>query len=158
MTGFVSSPPPPASPAGAEIACGPFWPDIDINVFRDSMRVGGQAIVDARIRQALLGAVITVDGELATWRTFQDVLGYASLADVPSPAIGGTKRNLHLWQRAVFAYAAADLIETHRDVTAAADGKARAETQAETPDDHRRNAIHAIRDIRGVNRTAVELI
>lgn len=158
MSGFVSSPPPSASPTDATIACGPFWPDIDVNLFRDSMRVGGQAIPHPRIREALLGAVMAVDGELTTWRTLQDVLGYPTLEDVPSPTFGTVKRNLHLWQRAVFAYAAADLIETHRDVTATADGKARAETQVETPDDHRRNAIHAIRDIRGLNRTAVELI
>lgn len=58
----------------------------------------------------------------------------------------------------MFAFAAADLLETHGDVTATKDGLATSEIRCETAADHRRNGIHALRDIIGKPRTTVELI
>lgn len=63
-----------------------------------------------------------------------------------------------LYERAVFAFAAADLAETHHDISATNDGKERVESRTLAADEHRRNGTHAIRDILGVTRTAVELL
>lgn len=158
MSGFISSPAPAATPPGTTLACGPFWPDIDVNAFRDSQRIGGTLIADARVQDALMSAVITVDGDLADWRTTQETAGSASLADVGSPEIGGESRLVRLWRRAVYSYATADLRETHGDVTATGTGQSRAGELDMSAEDHRRNALHAVRDIKGTGRTAVELI
>lgn len=158
MNGFVSSPAPAVTPPGTTMDCGPFWPVIDVNHYRDSQRIGGTAIPDARVKDALMNAVITVDGDLFTWRADQEIAGYATLVAVPSDQLGGKSRVERLWQRAVYAHASAELRETHGDVTATGAGQGRAEWLDMSADDYRRNAIHAIRDILGTNRTVVELI
>lgn len=157
-SGFISSPAPSPTPPGASLACGPFWPDVDLNAFRDSCRIGGTLIPDARVRSALLGAVLAVDDELQLWRAAQEDAGFATLAAVPAPRLGGESRLALLWLRAVHSLATADLVETHRDVTAAGAAQTIGPEMDQRADDHRRNAIHAIRDIRGTTRTTVELI
>ncbi|OJY65527.1 MAG: hypothetical protein BGP16_12950 [Sphingobium sp. 66-54] len=165
MSGFIASPPSPASPAGAIVSVGSFWPSIDINRFRDAMRIGNQDIPHPRVVEALLGAAIITADNLADWRAVREAEGHVTLADVPAEAIthgagetASESRLAILWRRAVHAFAAADLIETHRDVTATGTGVSQIEHQAMTPDDHRRNGVHAIRAILGQRRTAVELI
>ena len=158
MSGFISSPAPAATPPGSKLECGPFWPDIDINHFRDSQRIGGTLIPDNRVKDALLGAVIAAEADLGAWRAEREEGGHARLADVPSPQIGEESRMVLLWRRAVYGYATADLVETHRDVTATGSGQAALGELDQRAEDHRRNAIHAIRDIQGKARTAVELI
>jgi len=158
LNGFVSSPAPAATPPGEMLACGPFWPDIDINHFRDAQRIGGTLIPNARLCDALLGAVMAVESDLAEWRAAQEEGGFASLALVPSVQIGTQKRNVLLWRRAVYAMATADLVETHRDVTATGTGQGAMGELDLRAEDHRRNATHAIRDILDRTRTAVELI
>jgi len=158
LSGFISSPALAATPPGSKLECGPFWPDIDINHFRDSQRIGGTLIPDNRVKDALLGAVIAAEADLGAWRAAREEGGHTSLADVPSAQIGGTSRIVLLWRRAVYALATADLVETHRDVTASGTAQTALGELDQRADDHRRNAIHAIRDIQGKARTAVELI
>lgn len=158
MSGFVSSPAPAATPPGETLACGPFWPDIDINHFRDAQRIGGTLIPTRRVSDALLGAVMAVESDLGAWRAAQEAGGFARLVDVPSAQIGAERRLVLLWRRAVYAHATADLVETHRDVTATGTGQAPLAEFDLRADDHRRNATHAIRTILGTTRTAVELI
>ncbi|MXO66240.1 head completion/stabilization protein [Altericroceibacterium endophyticum] len=140
------------------LACGPFWPDLDLNHFRDSQRIGGTLIPETRVADALMGGVIAVDRELQLWRAKQELAGFTTLATIPSPAIGAETRLMRLWRRAVFAYATADLVETHRDVTATGTGQAAGAELDQRAEDHRRNATHAIRDILGKTRTTVDLI
>ncbi|WP_137681183.1 head completion/stabilization protein [Aurantiacibacter suaedae] len=158
MAGFISSPAPDVTAPGTILQLGPFWPDIDINHFRDVQRIGGTLIPDNRLIDALSGAVLTVDGDLAAWRAGQEDLGRTRLTDVPAAMIGDETRLVKLWRRAVYAHATADLRETHGDLTATGSGQSRGELLDMSAEDHRRNAVHAIRDIKGVGRTAVELI
>ncbi len=158
MTGFIASPPEPASPAGAKVEAGPFWPDIDLNTARDIVRIGSSTIPDARLIAAVEGAIISVDNDLADWRAVQEDAGFTTLAGVSDRQINGKPRLAVLWQRAVLATATADLMETHRDVTATKEGAARAEEILPTADDHRRNAVQAVRDIKGKRRITSELI
>ncbi|MCW2370213.1 head completion/stabilization protein [Sphingobium sp. B11D3D] len=163
---FVTSPQPPATPDDHVIAFGEFWPAIDINAFRDAMRIGGNLIPDARVVEALVGGLIIVDDNLSVWRDSQIAAGHEALAHIPSTEItvGAGQaaviepRLVRLFRRAVYAWATADLIETHRDVSATASGVNDANQVELTPDDHRRNGTHAIRAILGTSRTAVELI
>lgn len=158
MSGFVSSPAPAATAPGTELDFGPFWPNIDINHFRDAQRIGGTAIPDPRLADALMGAVLAVEHDLAVWRAAREAEGTNRLEDVAQASVGTDKRLVLLWRRAVYAFATADLAETHRDVTATATGQVRGTELDCRADDHRRNGIHAVREILGVNRTAVELI
>jgi hypothetical protein len=158
MSGFVASPSAPVPPEPVPIECGPFWPDLDMTDFRDAMRVGGTMIADARVRAALLNGVVEVEDTLAAWRAAQEEAGHATLAEVPQSSIGAEQRLVVLWRRAVYANAAADLLETHRDLTVTDAGSGRAGMNGETAGDHRRNATRAIRAILGVTGTTVELI
>ena len=158
MSGFISSPAPAATLPGVMLECGPFWPDIDINHFRDSQRIGGTLIPDQRVKDALLGGVMAMEADLGAWRAALEEGGSASLADAPQTQIGTEQRLLMLFRRAVYAYATADLVETHRDVTASGPAQSASGELDQRADDHRRTAIHAVRDMLGVRRTTVELI
>ena len=158
MSSFISSPAPAASEPDASLSFWPFWPDIDVNHFRDAMRIGGTLIPDARVADAIMRAAIGVGDDLAEWRTAREVEGYKSLEAVPSPLVGEETRLVLLWRLAVYGYATADLRESHGDITATGQGQSRAEDLDMSAEDHRRNAIHAIRAILGKGRTTVELI
>lgn len=158
MSAFISSPAPAVTAPGKMLLCGPFWPDLDINHFRSSERIGASNIPDQRIETALIEAVMIADGDLAEWRDSQMAEGFAVLDDVPSRQIGGQHRLALLWRQAVYGHATADLIETHRDITATGTGQSRGDDMQSRADDHRRTAIHAIRAIKGKDRTTVELI
>ena len=82
MSGFVSSPAPAITPPGTVLECGPFWPDIDINHFRDSQRIGGTMIPDNRVTDALLGAIVDVETDLGVWRAALEEAGQALFAAV----------------------------------------------------------------------------
>ncbi|WP_443750389.1 head completion/stabilization protein [Asticcacaulis solisilvae] len=158
MTGFISIPPEPASPDGTMVLGEEFWPAVDLNHFRDTMRIGASTIPDARLTEALQVAIADVQEDLADWRATQEAAGYDTLATVPSPPIGAETRLTFRWRRAVYSYATADLSETHQDITATAAGAGQSEAMGPSVGDHRRNALHAIRDILGVGRSTVELI
>lgn len=157
-TGVSFSPEPPASPEDATVTGEAFWPSIDVNHFRDTMRVAGTTIPHARMEEALLQASLTVDTELAAWRLLQIEAGHDTLADVPSSAIGQQTRLTLTWRRAVYHYAAADLAESHADLMSKPTSADRNQEVFLSASDYRRNATHAVRDILGVTRTAVELI
>ena len=134
-----------------------WYPAIDVNVARDVMRIG-TVITDARLRTAIIGALIAVGRELASWRAAQEALGFISFEDVPAAQIDFESAHIGAWRRAVWHMTMADLAETHRDIGTTANGGPRADAQALSADEYRRTATHAIRDILGLTRTTVALI
>jgi len=125
---------------------------------RTAARIPSQ-VIETRLRDAIVTAMLTVSTELATWRAAKELEGFATLAAVsPDDTIGGRPRLVVLYERAIASFTAAELADTHRDISASADGQKRAEDEALTADEHRRNGTHAIRDILGMTRTSVELI
>ena len=151
MNAFVANPP---APNGADIAGGEFWPGISIGTFRKSSRAAFE-ITDERAREALVGAMDRVMQELADWQSSR---AEATLEAVPAEEIGGESRLVLLFRRAVFAYAAADLVQTHGDVSATGEGRDRIDDKRPSAADMWRVAAHAIRSIQGRPSTAVELI
>jgi len=113
---------------------------------------------DARVTDAIITAIITTSIELMLWKMNHVDAGVEKLEDLPGDTIAGEKMIVHLWRRAVYSFVAAELAENSRDISATKDGSDRAEEKALTADDHRRNGLHAIRDMLGVGRTTVELI
>ena len=134
-----------------------WFPGVTLEEVRDVMRLG-TTITDARLAAAIRAAMMTVTVELRDWKARQVAAGYVVLEAVPGDTIDWEPANFHLYKRAIGSFAAADLAETHNDITATGEGKDRIEERVLSADDHRRNGTHAIRDILGVGRTTVELI
>ncbi len=146
---FAFSPTEPASPPNALIDAGAFWGAIDINGFRDIMRVGNSDVPHERLKDALLTAVIDVSDELSDWRTTQISAGHLSLAAVPSELFEGKTRLQRLFVKAVYANAAAALIEARRDSSATVEGRNIETAILPAADDFKRDATKAIRAIKG---------
>lgn len=149
---LIAIPPEPASPTGSTVAADGWFPDVDLNDMRDKIRVG-KVVTHGRLTFAVEGALVTVQTELATWQAAHVAAGVADLAALPD---GG--KMAVLFRRAVYCTAAAELAETYRDISATDEGDARADEFVPVAADYRRMATHAIRDMIGTTRTAVELI
>ena len=77
---FVTVPPSPASPPDSVVEGDGWWPAIDCNAMRDDLRLG-DTVPQARLVAAIEGGLITVDGELADWRTAREAEITPSLAN-----------------------------------------------------------------------------
>lgn len=131
-----------------------WWPAASIGDFRAAMRVG-EMVNAVRVRDALVAAMVTVADALAKWRAAQSA---DTLETVAAASFGGDSRPVILWRRAVYATAAADLAETHNDITAGERGRAERDERAAAADELRRTATQAIRDLLGRSRAKVVLV
>lgn len=149
---------PAADPADAGvIAAAPFWPEIDPVQIRETHRIDSTITV-ARLLDALVEAMASVNAELAAWRATQIAAGHDTLADVAAESINNESIHVHRYRRAVGCLAKSILIERYRDIDTTARGDRKADV-LETPlDDLRRDARWAISDIQGLGRSTVELI
>lgn len=154
MTGFVANSPSIEEP---DISNSAFWPAISLTDCRAVMRIGSE-ITSERLREALINGIIDTNADLAAWRFTQEQAGHADLAAVPAEAIDGDSINLTLYRRAVYNFAKAELTERYRDYDSTLQGGDRADNLDPTIDQYRRQAILAIRQISGRQRTTVELI
>ena len=84
-------------------------------------------------------------------------LVWQSMYIFKQPAIGGENRTVILWRRAVHAFAAADLAETHTDISATDAGRDRNALREDPCDALRREATAALRDLMGKTRCRVAL-
>lgn len=150
VSGFVATPPAPASPTASRVDLGPgFWPPIDVNQARAALRLGDGAVTHERLASALEGAVIAALDQLAGWQALQTA---DALAEVDAIKLNGEPVCCLLWTRAVRHLAAAEIIDAHADVSATNEGVQRAEDKRSAADDHRRIATEAVRRLmaRGV--------
>lgn len=145
MSAFVAAPPAPASPAASTVGPGGgFWPDVDVNAFRDAVRLGDTTLPHARLVFALEGAVARLMIELANWQARQVAAGSATLADVaPDLELSGEPLAVVLWTRAARWLAAAELADGHADLTATDQAMNRAADKRLIADDYRRMASTA---------------
>lgn len=134
-----------------------WFPDLDGQHMRESLRLDG-SITDARLEVAAVNAVIEVNRELAAYKAQRIAEGVADLASVPADSIQGQSQLLHLYRRAIYCSAGAELAERYREYSATGDGAERAEALTPTADEYRRDARWAIRSILGRVHTTVELI
>jgi len=134
-----------------------WFPDLDGEHMRAALRLDG-SITDARLEVAAVNALIQVNAELADYQAQREAEGHAALANVPAKQIQGESQLLHLYRRAIYCSAGAELAERYRDYSATGDGAERAEALTPTADEYRRDARWAIRSILGRVHTTVELI
>jgi hypothetical protein len=143
----------PAAPS-EDLPNHPFWPKINPDDFRELMRVDG-TVTAPRVKHALIEATAYINGQLRDWRWIQETKGILRLTDVPDEEPG---RLEHLYRRAIYEWASADLIQRYLRYDATGDAQQRAEPQQLAVDDHRQNSFWAVRDILGLPRSTVELI
>lgn len=134
-----------------------FFPDVDLDHLRASMRLDG-TVTAVRLRDAVIAAIAGINAELETWKAGKVAAGATTLADVPAPSIGGESVQVMRYRGAVYRTAKADLIERYRDFDATKSGVDHADLVDDSAGDHRRAARWFIRDLLGVARTTVELI
>ncbi|KJH82841.1 head completion/stabilization protein [Stutzerimonas stutzeri] len=154
MSAFIAS---GGSQAPHPITNDGWFPDLDGQHMRESLRLDG-SITDARLEVAAVNAVIEVNRELADYQAQRQAEGHADLASVPAKQIQGESQLLHLYRRAIYCSAGAELAERYRDYSATGDGAERAEALTPTADEYRRDARWAMRSILGRVHTTVELI
>lgn len=156
MSGFIA-----VAEAGpgqcVAVANSRFWPDIDLKVLREAMRIDA-TVTAARLLGAVTEAMASVNHELRGWRQQQQALGYAAAEEVPAEQIAGASIVLHRYLRAVGCRTKASLVERLRDFDTTAGGEKRAENQEQNIEELRRDALWAISDIAGRSRNTVDLI
>lgn len=134
-----------------------WFPDIDAAHLRAAVRLDG-SITNARLEVAAVNAMLAVNRELAAYKAAEQANGHATLAVVPAASIAGESELVHLYRRAVYCTAGAELAERYRSFDATAAGNQRADDLTPSIDEYRRDARWAIRDLLGLVHTTVELI
>ncbi|WP_349616215.1 head completion/stabilization protein [Azotobacter salinestris] len=134
-----------------------WFPDIDAAHLRAAVRLDG-SITNARLEVAAVNAMLAVNRELAAYKAAEQANGHATLAAVPAASIAGESELVHLYRRAVYCTAGAELAERYRSFDATAAGNQRADDLTPSIDEYRRDARWAIRDLLGLVHTTVELI
>lgn len=134
-----------------------FFPDIDPAAVRDAARIP-TSITPARLRAAIIGAIMTAGIDLQQFAADSIAAGHATLAAVPAPQLDGASVQMFRYQRAIALYAKAELIERHPDFDTTAAGGAEGNDAATAIGSLRRDAMHAVRDMLGQTRTVVDLI
>lgn len=135
---------PEQAPEQAEIIRNtPFWPDVDLSEFRSVMRTDG-TVTQPRLKQVALSAISEVNAELYEFRRRQQMLGYASLAEVPAEQLDSKSERIQHYFNAVYCWARAMLNERYQDYDATASGVKRGEELAEASGDLWRDARWAI--------------
>jgi len=134
-----------------------FFPNIAPAAVREAARIPTN-ITPARLRAAILGAIMTVEIDLRAFAAASIAAGHATLAAVPAPQLDGKSVQLIRYHRAIALYAKAELIERHRDFDTSAAGGGQADELTPSIGELRRDAQHAVRDMLGRTRTVVDLI
>lgn len=152
--------PGPAAPETAIVKNDGWWPDIDLAALRKATRIRDTVTTD-RLREAVLGAIITVGRDLDSWGEGKRAAGAASLATVTGRSnveLDGEPRLVILYRRAIGATAKAELVERYRDIDSTKASERDADMLDQTPAELRRDALYAIRDILERGRIVVDLI
>lgn len=100
-----------------------FWPDIDLQQLRESLRYEG-TVTAQRLRLAVKTAISEVNAELYDWRADQMAAGFKTLANVPAEALDGVSEKITHYLAAVEAITAATIAERYRGYDASGTNKA----------------------------------
>lgn len=158
---FVTPALPPARGAEPPLPNHPWFPEVRAEDVRDAALLDG-TVTPARLRDALLEALDSVNSELARYREDQQARGADSLADVHAERLNGESVQCVRYRRAVTACVQALVAEAHREIDTTPHNSEKEsrvrERLGEKIEEHRRRMRWAISDILGVRRTTVDLI
>lgn len=167
MAGLTAPPDNAAPPAGQVIEADGWFPGINTDDVRRRIRVGEGAVTPERLAEAVVAGILSGMKALSAWRSLHAAAGVEALADITQARVAGENMAEVLWRRIVIYYAAADLADTHTDVSATDDALDREEGKRQSADLYRRKAYEAVADLRalgdladpaGEGRNQVELI
>ncbi|THD52600.1 head completion/stabilization protein [Enterobacteriaceae bacterium ML5] len=144
-------------PDNITIRNGAFWPDISTGALRLAVKLDGQ-ITASRVKHAAIEAITMTNDMLRDWRLTQEAAGVAALADIPEDEIDGVSVLVNRYQRAVYAFTKALLLEGYRDIDTTRDGEKHAEALSTQIDTVWRDGNWAVRDILGLPRDLAELV
>lgn len=153
MSGFVAG----GTPPGGHINTDPFWPSIDLDDVRGTLRLDA-SVTPIRLETATIAAAITINREFKTWRETQQAAGYATLAEVPAEKVKDVSEYVHLYRRAIYTATGAEVCERYRSYDSTNSGNQNADEISPSIDELRRDQRWAVRDFLGINRSTVELI
>lgn len=153
MSGFVAS----GNATGGHINTDPFWPSIDLDDVRGTLRLDASVSV-MRLETATIAAAININRELFKWRAAKQQSGYATLAEVPADKVNDVSEYTHLYLRAIYAATGAEICERYRSYDTTNSGTQSADELTPSIDELRRDQRWAVRDFLSVSRTTVELI
>lgn len=131
-----------------------YFPDIKISDFRNQTRIDG-TVTTARLKDALIEAIASVNQEL---RTFKAQNPLATLASVESTTINNESLLVYRYKRAVHCLAQANLYERYASYDTTNDGEKKMELLQESIGQLRRDARFAVADILNKHRITAELI
>ncbi|GLR09079.1 head completion/stabilization protein [Mixta theicola] len=123
MSTVVIPQPRPADAAEPPIVNTFFWPDVDLQRLRETLRYEG-TVTAARLRQAVKTAISEVNAELYEYRAEQMDAGFELLADVPADSLDGESVKLTNYFDAVSHLTAATIVERYRGYDASGTKKA----------------------------------
>lgn len=159
---FVATVNPPTSDVEPTVQNDGWFPDMAPTAVRAACRLDG-TVTTERLIPALQSAMLSVNAELQAWADEQRTRwGYAVLADVPAPQVGGVSAQVLRYQRAVHACLQADLAEAYRNMDTLPAGQGKEARVLEAlqiqVDEHRRRQRWAISDLLGIARSTIALI
>ncbi|WP_130932209.1 head completion/stabilization protein [Pseudomonas sp. Sample_24] len=157
MSGFIATGTTPSATEPHPISNDGWWPDLDGENVRAALRLDA-SISSMRLEVALVNAILSVNRELSDYQAAQHALGYTNLEAVPGPLIQNLSRPLHLYLRAVYCTAGAELAERYRSYDSTNEGSSNADELTPSVDEYRRDARWAMRDLSGISRATVELL
>lgn len=154
---FLATTSPPTSTNEPAIENDPWFPEIDLGALRSACRLDGTVTV-ARLREAALAAMLSVNRELAGFKLGHIASGHGTLGDIPADQVGRSSVLVLHYRRAVYSAVQAELVEEYRDMDTTGKGDKNADAMEPRADTHRRNMRWALSDLLGQPRTTVELI
>ncbi|WP_338560672.1 head completion/stabilization protein [Erwinia sp. E_sp_B04_7] len=154
MNMLVIPAPRPADAAEPPVKNTFFWPDVDLQQLRDTLRYEG-TVTAQRLRLAVKTAISEVNAELYDWRAEQMAAGFKALPDVPAESFDGESEKVAHYFAAVSAITAATIVERYRGYDAS--GKKGAEVEA-SADEYWRDARFSISRIAGRSGCIVSLL
>jgi hypothetical protein len=155
MNMLVIPAPRPADAAEPPVKNTFFWPDIDLQQLRDTLRYEG-TVTAQRLRLAVKTAISEVNAELYDWRAAQMAAGFKALSDVPAERFDDESEKVAQYFAAVSALTAATIVERYRGYDASGTKKA-GEIEA-SADEYWRDARFSISRIGGRSGCIVSLL
>jgi len=155
MSTLVIPAPRPADAAEPPIVNTFFWPNVDMQRLRETLRYEG-TVPAARLRQAVKTAISEVNAELYDYRAEKMAAGFKVLADVPADQLDGESEKLSNYFDAVSHLTAATIVERYRGYDAS--GTKKAEEIKASADEYWRDARFSISKIAGKRPCIIGLL
>lgn len=143
-----------AIPENQELTFGSFWPGISTSEFYIEYRPPSE-LPESLVKSQLVLAGIRVSKALAAWKNERPE---SSLADLPQESVNGEGELIHLFKRAVFCEAKAEILRETLTATRRKEAENSAKTAVETEDKYHELATNAIALITGQDAIQVTVI